>query len=137
VIAGEAQALADGARNAVAATTCTGALTLGAVVTVATTTALADVTGIFLASVLAGIGLFILPARRKKAREELRQKIVDMRERLSTALRDQFLREIQRSGDRIRESIAPAAASSARKARSCARSSRSWRVCARVERMAA
>jgi small GTP-binding protein len=105
----EAQALADGARNAVAAAAAAGAgaLTLGAVVTVATTTALADVTGIFLASVLAAIGLFILPARRKKAKEELRQKIVDVRERLSTALRDQFLREIQRSGDRIRESIAP------------------------------
>jgi small GTP-binding protein len=105
----EAQALADGARNAVAAAAAAGAgaLTLGAVVTAATTTAIADVTGILLASVLAAIGLFILPAKRKRAKEELRRKIADVRERLSAALREQFLREIQRSGDRIRESIAP------------------------------
>jgi small GTP-binding protein len=105
----EAQELADGARNAVAAAAAVGAgaLTLGAVVTVAATTAAADVTGIVMASVLAAIGFFILPAKRKKAKEEMRRKIADVRERLSTALREQFLREIQRSGDRIRESIAP------------------------------
>jgi hypothetical protein len=37
----------------------------------------------------------------------MRQKIADVRARLSTALRDQFQKEISRSGDRIRESIAP------------------------------
>ena len=37
----------------------------------------------------------------------MRKKIADVRERLSEALRTQFSTEIQRSGDRIRESIAP------------------------------
>ena len=105
----EAQELADGARNAVAtaAAVGAGALGLGTIVTVAATTAAADVTGIILASVLAAIGFFILPARRQRAKDEMREKIAGVRARLSTALREQFLREIQRSGERIREGIAP------------------------------
>jgi small GTP-binding protein len=105
----EAQELADGARNAVAtaAAVGAGALGLGTIVTIAASTAAADVTGIILASVLAAIGFFILPAKRQRAKEEMREKIAAVRARLSTALREQFQREIQRSGDRIREGIAP------------------------------
>jgi small GTP-binding protein len=105
----EAQELADNARNAVAAAAAVGAgaLGLGTIVTVAATTAAADVTGIILASVLAAIGFFILPAKRQRAKEEMRQKISAVRARLSSALREQFEREIARSGDRIREGIAP------------------------------
>jgi small GTP-binding protein len=105
----EAQLLADNARNAVAAAAAAGAtaLGLGTIITVAATTAAADITGIVLASVVAAIGFFILPAKRQKAKEEMRAKIADVRARLSDALRKQFAGEIQRSGDRIRESIAP------------------------------
>lgn len=105
----EAQLLADNARNAVAAAAAAGAtaLGLGTIVTVAASTAAADVTGIILASFVAAIGFFILPAKRKKAKEEMREKIADVRRRLSEALRTQFSTEIQRSGDRIREGIAP------------------------------
>jgi small GTP-binding protein len=105
----EAQELADGARNAVAAAAAVGAgaLGLGTVVTIAATTVAADVTGIILASVLAAIGFFILPAKRQRAKAEMREKIAAVRARLSTALRDQFQKEIQRSGDRIRGGIAP------------------------------
>ena len=107
--AAEARQLADGARNAVAAAAAVGAgaLGLGTIVTVAASTAAADITGIVMASVLAAIGLFILPARRQKAKEEMRRKIADVRQRLSEALKEQFAREITRSGDRVRESIAP------------------------------
>ena len=105
----EAQELADGARNAVAAAAAVGAgaLGLGTIVSVAATTAAADVTGIILASVMAAIGFFILPARRNRAKEEMREKIAAVRARLSAALREQFQREIQRSVERIREGIAP------------------------------
>src|SRR5688572_156892 len=75
--------------------------------TVAATTAAADSTGIVLASVVAPIGFFILPAKRQRAKEEMRRKIGDVRQRLSEALKKQFAQEIERSGDRIRESIAP------------------------------
>jgi small GTP-binding protein len=105
----EAAQLADGARNAVAAAAAVGAsaLGLGTIVTIAATTAAADVTGIILASVVAAIGFFILPAKRKQAKEEMRAKIAAVRERLSQALREQLRKEIERSVARIRESIAP------------------------------
>ena len=105
----EAQEIADNARNAVAATAAAGAgaLGLGTIVTVAASTAAADITGIVLASVVAAIGFFILPTKRQKAKEEMRKKIGDVRQRLSDALKKQFAQEIQRSGNRIRESIAP------------------------------
>jgi hypothetical protein len=105
----EARQLADDARNAVAAAAAVsaGGVGLGAIVTIAATTAAADVTGIIMASVIAAIGFFILPAKREQAKEEMRRKIGKVRERLSEALHQQFAKEISRSGERIRESIAP------------------------------
>jgi small GTP-binding protein len=107
--ANEARHLADGARNAVATAAAmgAGALGLGTIVAVAATTVAADITGIVMASVVVAIGFFILPAKRRRGQEEMRRKVTDLRERLSQALRSQFATEISRSGDRIRESIAP------------------------------
>jgi hypothetical protein len=105
----EASLLADGARNAVAtaAAAGAGALGLGTLITVAASTAAADVTGILLASVIAAIGFFIIPAKRNKAKAAMREKIADVRARLSSALRAQFQEEIGRSTARMRDSIAP------------------------------
>ncbi len=105
----EAAELADGARNAVAAAAAVsaGALGLGAIVTIAATTIAADVTGVLMASVIAALGFFILPAKREKGKQEMRRKIAAVRQRLSDALHEQFGREIGKSGDRIRESVAP------------------------------
>jgi small GTP-binding protein len=105
----EAQVLADGARNAVAtaAAAGAGALGLGAVVTAAATTAAADVTGLALASVLAAVGFFVLPVKRRRTKLEMRRKITELRERLSRALHEQFTQEIARGGARVRDSIAP------------------------------
>jgi small GTP-binding protein len=105
----EAQQLADNARNAVAAAAAAGAtaLGLGTIISVAASTLAADITGFLLASMIAAIGFFILPAKRRKAKDEMKKKIGDVRGRLSDALRKQLSAEIQRSGDRIRESIAP------------------------------
>jgi small GTP-binding protein len=105
----EAAELADGARNAVAAAAATGAgaLGLGAIITFAASTAAADFTGILLASVVAALGFFVIPARRNRAKAEMRRKVADVRARLSAALRKQFEEEIGRSSARMRESIAP------------------------------
>jgi hypothetical protein len=105
----EASQLADGARNAVAtaAAAGAGAIGLGTLITVAASTAAADVTGIILASVIAALGFFIIPARRNRAKAQMRQKIADVRARLSNALRAKFQEEIARSTARMRESIAP------------------------------
>jgi small GTP-binding protein len=105
----EASLLADGARTAVAtaAAAGAGALGLGTLITVAASTAAADVTGILLASVVAALGFFIIPAKRNKAKQAMREKIADVRARLSSALRTQFEQEIARTTARMRESIAP------------------------------
>lgn len=105
----EASQLADGARNAVAAAAAAGAsaVGLGAAVTLAASTAAADVTGILLASVIAALGFFIIPAKRKRGMEQMRRKIADLRDRLSTALHKEFEGAITRSAARMRENIAP------------------------------
>ena len=105
----EASQLADGARNAVAAAAATGAgaVGLGTLVAIAASTAAADVTGILLAGVIAALGFFIIPARRSKAKNEMREKIAEVRSRLSTALRTELQKEIDHSLVRIRETIAP------------------------------
>jgi small GTP-binding protein len=105
----EASELADGARNAVAAAAAAGAgaVGLGTLITIAASTAAADVTGILLASVIAALGFFVIPARRARAKAQMRAKIADVRARLSAALRTQFRDEIGRSTARMRESVAP------------------------------
>ncbi len=105
----EASELADGARNAVAtaAAVGAGAVGLGAIVTIAASTAAADVTGLVMASLLAAIGFFVIPAKRKKGKEEMRQKIAEVRQRLGEALRAQFKKEIVRATERIRAGVAP------------------------------
>ena len=105
----EAQALAESAQAAVAASAAieVSAVGLGTLVTVLATTVAADVTGVLLASAVAAIGLFVIPARRRKAKEELRTKVADLRQKLVKTLRDQFEREIERSLEHINEAIAP------------------------------
>ena len=105
----EAQELADGARNAVAAAAAVGAgaVGFGALVAAIATTAAADFTGLIMASLLGTLGFFIIPAKRKRAKEEMRVKVAAVRERLSASLREQFGREVAKSGERIRDGIAP------------------------------
>jgi GTP-binding protein EngB required for normal cell division len=105
----ESQLIADAARNSVAATAAlgAGALGLGAAVTVAATTAAADVTGLLMAGVLAAVGLLVIPARRRRARQEMRQKMTELRARLATALRTEFEGAQERSRLRLTDAVAP------------------------------
>jgi small GTP-binding protein len=105
----EASSMAQGAQIAVAALAATevGAVGLGTLITVLATTAAADATGIILASVLALLGLFIIPARKRQAKIELRQKIANLREQLTSSLRTQFEREMERGMSNIKDAIAP------------------------------
>ncbi len=80
---------------------------LGAIVTVLASTTVADVTGILAAGALAVIGLFVLPAKRQRARADLASKVTALREKLIGALVPAFERERDRSQQRIREAISP------------------------------
>jgi small GTP-binding protein len=105
----EAKRMADEVQAAVKHTALVevGAVGLGALLTVLASTQLADFTGILAASTVAALGLFILPARRKKAKRELREKVLELRGRLMTALTEQFDREVEASLHRIDEAVAP------------------------------
>jgi hypothetical protein len=105
----EAESIAEGARNAVAALAAVevGAVGLGTLVAVLATTAAADVTGVLLASLVAALGLFLIPAKKRQARLEMRTKIAAMRDQLSGALKTQFEGEIERSLGKINEAMAP------------------------------
>jgi ABC-type anion transport system duplicated permease subunit len=105
----ESQQLALSLQGAVAATAAfeVGAIGVGAGVVAVATTAAADVTGITAALVIAGVGLFILPRQRRKAREEFHEKTDDLRVKLGEVVRRQFDTEINRSIERMREAISP------------------------------
>ncbi len=105
----EARSLAEGAQTAVAAVAAmeVGALGLGALVVALATTVAADITGVLVASLVAVLGLFVIPNRRRQAEREMREKIAAMRERLAAALRTQFESELERILQRIDNTIAP------------------------------
>jgi small GTP-binding protein len=105
----EARSMAEGAQTAVAALAATevSAVGLGTLITILATTASADVTGIILASMIALLGLFIIPARKRKAKLELREKIASLRDHLTHSLRTQFEHEMEHGILNIKDSIAP------------------------------
>ena len=105
----EATRLADSVQTAVAGTALVevGAISLGTIFTILATTQVADITGILAASTLAVVGLFILPARRRKAKSELAKKILKLRTDLMDSLTGALDRESERSAQRIREAVSP------------------------------
>jgi small GTP-binding protein len=105
----EAEAIADHARVSVAAAAAAGgaAVGLGTLVTVAASTVAADVTGILLASVVLGVGFLIIPARRRKAKATLEEKVAALRTRLATALRTEFEGAREQSAHRLGDVVAP------------------------------
>jgi small GTP-binding protein len=105
----EGEAIADQARIAVAAAAAAGgaAVGLGTLVTIAASTVAADVTGILLASVALGVGFLIIPARRRRAKAILQEKIGALRVQLSTALKTEFEGAQDLSAERLTDAIAP------------------------------
>lgn len=105
----ESEQLADGARRAVAATAAVSAsaVGLGTLVSLAATTAAADITGILMASVVAALGLLIIPARRRRARTEIRTRVSTLRQDLGRALDAEFQRAQERSARRFDDAMAP------------------------------
>ncbi len=84
-----------------------GAIGLGTAVAALASATVVDVTGLLAAGAIAGLGLFVIPNKRRKAREEFRDRTETLRRRLSETMRRQFESELERSIERIREAIAP------------------------------
>ena len=105
----EAKDIAEGAQIAVAASAALeiGAIGLGSLVAILATTAAADITGILLASLIAMLGLIVIPARRRSAKKELTTKINELRNQLVSTLETQFEKEINQSINKITDAMAP------------------------------
>ncbi len=105
----EAKALADSVQMAVAQTAIVevGAIGLGALLVKLLAATMADLSGVLAAGAVAALGLYVIPYKRRRAKNDLQAKIDDLRERLSRALSDQFERELARSLARIRDAMRP------------------------------
>lgn len=105
----EAKDIAEDAQIAVAASAALeiGAIGLGSLVTILATTAAADITGILLASLVAMLGLIVIPAQRRSAKKELHKKIKELRDQLVSTLETQFEKEINQGIDKITDAMAP------------------------------
>lgn len=105
----EARQLAQSVRDAVASVALleVSAVGLGTLLIALLHTAMADFTGLLAAGTLAVVGLLIIPARRKRAKNDLQNKLENLRQRLIEAMGQEFERELGRSLQRLREAIAP------------------------------
>jgi len=105
----EAENIAEGAQNAVAAAAAieVGAVGLGTLIAVLASSLAVDVTGVLVAGAVAVLGLFVIPAKRRKANQELTEKLKNLREQLVSTLTTQFNHELDRNMERINTAISP------------------------------
>jgi hypothetical protein len=107
--AAEARRMAEDLQKAVTSTAVleVGAVGLGAAVALAASSTAADITGFTAAGLMAALGLFVLPHRRRRAKAELKRKIAALRSELMNALGSHFEKEADRGRRRLDETIAP------------------------------
>jgi small GTP-binding protein len=105
----EASELAASVEAAVAQTALleVGAVGLGALVAIAVLGSALDITGILAASSLAILGFFVIPFKRKQAKDRYKEKMVSLRTKLLDALTTQFNNEGENVIARLKDGIAP------------------------------
>jgi small GTP-binding protein len=84
-----------------------GAVGLGALVTAAVLSSSLDVTGILAAGTLAILGFFVIPYKRKQAKDNFKVKMANLRTNLLDTLTTQFTRETQSAVARLKEGVTP------------------------------
>lgn len=105
----EARQLAKHVERAVAemALLEVGAVGLGTLVTAAVLSSSLDITGIVAAGTLAILGFFVIPYKRKQAKDNFKNKMVDLRTQLLDTLTISFTNETQRAVARLKDGITP------------------------------
>lgn len=105
----EGRRMSEGLQKAVtsAAALEVGAVGLGAAVALAATSTAADITGLTAAGLMAALGLFVLPHRRRRAKAEFRSRVAALRAELVKALSSHFEGEAAQRRRRLDETIAP------------------------------
>jgi small GTP-binding protein len=105
----EARDLAAHVETAVAQTALleVGAVGLGALVTAAVLSSSLDVTGILAAGTLAILGFFVIPYKRKQAKDKFKEKMTNLRTNLLDTLTMQFTDESKNAVSRLKDGITP------------------------------
>jgi small GTP-binding protein len=105
----EARAIANDVQGTFATTALAqaGVLGLGTLVVTLLTGAVADVTGLLLATALAIGGFYVIPRKRRQAQRDFSRRIAELRTRLREGLTRQVHLEITQSAERINQAIAP------------------------------
>ncbi|QBD79325.1 dynamin [Ktedonosporobacter rubrisoli] len=105
----EAVELSQDLRSAVTQAAIAGAsgIGLGAAIVAFVGTAAADVSGILAGAVILSLGLYIIPARRKRAKRSFEAKMDELRLRLRHAMTEQFQKELNNALNRVNDAIAP------------------------------
>jgi small GTP-binding protein len=105
----EAANVANELRQALATTAViqVGAVGVGAIIATALKGAVFDTTGVIAASVIALGGLYVIPARRTALKNQLQQRMAEVRQALLAKLDQQFESELARMQGRITDAIGP------------------------------
>jgi small GTP-binding protein len=105
----EAKALAANVETAVAQTALleVGAVGLGTLVTAVVLSSSLDITGILAAGTLAIVGFFVIPYKRKQAKDNFREKMISLRTNLLETLTAQFTKESEGAVARLKEGVTP------------------------------
>ena len=105
----EAKALAAHVETAVAQTALleVGAVGLGTLVTAVVLSSSLDITGILAAGTLAILGFFVIPYKRKQAKDNFREKMISLRTNLLNTLTAQFKNESEGAVARLKEGVMP------------------------------
>ncbi len=84
-----------------------GAVGLGAIVTWAVLSSALDITGTLAAGTMAILGFFVIPFKRKQAKDNFKSKMTKLRGKLIEALTTQFGNEAETAVARMRDGVAP------------------------------
>jgi small GTP-binding protein len=105
----EAEELALAVRTAVTQATLleAGAVGFGALTLALVGSVAADVTGLLASSVIAALGLYVLPLQKRRVTQRFHERTAQLRAALDQALREAFAREVEHALDRIRAALAP------------------------------
>jgi hypothetical protein len=105
----EADRLAASLRESVAQTGLVGAgaVGLGVVVVTAIGGVAADITGILAGVMIAALGLYILPARRRSAQARFERESQGLREKLTHAMQEQYVTQLDAAIAGVRSALAP------------------------------
>jgi hypothetical protein len=84
-----------------------GAVGLSALVMTLIASSAADITGLLFAGTMAVVGLFVIPYKRKQAKDNFSEKMEALRAKLKSALSTQFNAESENAVTRMKDGVAP------------------------------